>query len=137
DAAHYGSKSLVADCNNSPDGAVYSITTPPLNIQAIKNLNPRISFMVGHVRKSINNNESLRRYVSNDCGKRFVQVIERTGIQLVSQKNSQNFINNFTRQATDDWIRVRYSLWEYLDPTSVLFKIEVIAGNGNPVYIDD
>lgn len=136
-AAHYGSKSLVADCNNSPNGAVYSITTPPLNINSIKHLNPRISFMVGYVRKSVNNNEKLRLYVSNDCGNTFVQVIDRTGIQLVSQKNSQNFIDNFIPQTTDDWIRVQYSLWEYLESTSVMFKIEVISGNGNPVYIDD
>jgi PKD repeat protein len=137
DAAHFGTKSIVADCNNSPQGTLYSLITPSININEVKHLNPRISFMVGYARKSAENIETLRLYVSNDCGNTFKQVLQRSGIQLVSQINSQKFISDFTPQSINEWIRVHFSLWEYLESTSVMFKIEVISGNGNPLYIDD
>jgi hypothetical protein len=136
-AGYSGTKSLMADCQNTFHGTVYSIITPPVNLSETKHLNPRLSLMVGYAKRYQYESEIIRIYGSNDCGNSFKILLEAKNNQLVSPKNYALLQAGFIPQSKDDWQRIQVNLFNYFESTSAIFKIEVISGRGNSVYIDD
>lgn len=135
EAAFSGSKSLKIPINaNSNIGTKYSIDLPAIDLRRYENLFPKISFMVGYLRASATNSETLRILVSRDCGETFEQKKVMVGSGLAS---SFNYETNHIPQNSSDWKRFYYSLNEFQNDSNVIIRIEVESGAGNSVYIDD
>ncbi|MCO5252828.1 MAG: M43 family zinc metalloprotease [Bacteroidetes bacterium] len=131
---YFGSQGLRAPITTANTGVRYVIETPALNISNMSGMNPKISFMVGYGRRNSTNNDYIRIYVSEDCGNSWTQKMQRVSAQFSS---SNGFVTNFTPSNQGEWKRIVYSLSEYQNLTSLIIRIEVESGGGNPIYIDD
>ena len=131
---HFGSSSIKANITSGNIGTRYILETPYLDISKMSDADPKLSFMVAHARRTSNNNDFLRIYVSEDCGNTWIQRVQRVSGQFAS---AQGFISGFTPQGQGDWLRFVFNLFEYKSSTNLKIRIEIESGGGNPVYIDD
>ncbi len=133
-AAFFGSKSILAELSKTATGTRYIIESPSINLKEIGNLDPKISFMVGHARRNSSTFDILRIYISKDCGATWEQRLQRVSGQLAGR---QGFFEGFVPSQSSDWVRVTLNLLEYREETNVRVRIEIEDGGGNDMYLDD
>jgi PKD repeat protein len=138
-AAFGGSQSYKAPVKNTDAlGAVYSFTTPPYKLSVFKGGTVRITFYCAYAPAYTTSTETLRLYVSTDCGNSFTQILERTGTGL--SYPGAPVTANFMPTAKNQWKlmgvpslgNLGYDTLQY-----AIFRIDVISDKGNPVYIDN
>lgn len=118
-------------------GKVYSFVTPPVDLSRLSSTG-RLTFYVGYALRDSAHTEVLRVYASTDCGNSWQQIFERDGTVL--KYNGSGYIPNFTPSQSSHWKRqgptslTSYGLNAY---NITIFKIDVISGGGNPVYVDN
>lgn len=129
-----GNSSVVANNSLFNSGERFTMETPPLNLSLMSGSSPKISFMVAHARRNTTNNDIIRIYTSEDCGATFQQRFVRTSAQFASY---DGFALGFVPEKESDWARLDFPLTAFQNSTSIIIRIEVESGGGNPVYIDD
>ncbi len=122
----------------SAAGSTYSITLPSFDISGMGASTPRFTFYSSYAQPDATVTEIMRVYVSTDCGASFKQILERSGAALAY--SGQVYTNNFKPTKSTNWrlsgvtslSSIGYGLNQNLT-----FRIDVISGGGNPVYIDN
>jgi hypothetical protein len=122
----------------SAAGNTYSITLPSFDISGMGASTPRFTFYSSYAQPDATVTETMRVYVSTDCGASFKQILERSGAALAY--SGQVYTNNFKPTKSTNWrlsgvtslSSIGYGLNQNLT-----FRIDVISGGGNPVYIDN
>ena len=122
----------------SAAGSTYSITLPSFDISGMGASTPRFTFYSSYAQPDATVTEVMRVYVSTDCGASFKQILERSGAALAY--SGQVYTNNFKPTKSTNWrlsgvtslSSIGYGLNQNLT-----FRIDVISGGGNPVYIDN
>lgn len=140
-ASYTGNYSFVAPITSStPSGVVYSFQTPSYNIASMpSNQSPKFTFYASYVQPDANTSETLRLYISTDCGGTWNQVYQRSGTGLTHNVNAPYSTN---------WIPTEDSHWRrhglaslaslgYGDVQSATFRIDITSDGGNPVFIDN
>jgi PKD repeat protein len=140
-AAYTGSNSYVAKITtNSSPGAVYSFTTKSFNISELpSSVSPRFTFYCSYIQPNVNLAETLRVFISTDCGGTFNKIYERSGSAL-AYTTSANYTNNFVPSAKTQWKRhglASLVSLGYGGAKNAIFRIDVLSDGGNPVYIDN
>ncbi len=140
-AAYTGSNSYVAKiATNSTPGAVYSFTTQSFNISELpSSVSPKFTFYCSYIQPNANKSETLRVFISTDCGGTFNQIYERSGSAL-AYTTSANYANNFVPSGKTQWKRhglASLVSLGYGSAKNAIFRIDVQSDGGNPVYIDN
>jgi PKD repeat protein len=130
-----GNNSLVAPISAAvPAGQRFQLVTVPMDLRPLKGKNPKISMMVGYVRKNTSSSEELRIYQSKGCENNWTQFLYRNA-SFISY-NSNSFSPSFTPTLPSHWKLITFSLNAFDNDSNISFMIEVVSGEGNPVYID-
>lgn len=140
-AAYTGSKSYVANITTgSTPGTVYSFTTKSFDISQIPTgTTPKFTFYCSYVQPNANVSETMRLYISTDCGGTFEKIWERTGSAL-AYSVSAPYASNFKPTSKAEWKRqglASLSSLGFGTAKNAIFRIDVLSGGGNPVYIDN
>jgi PKD repeat protein len=140
-AAYTGSNSYVAKITtNSSPGAVYSFTTKSFNISELSaSVSPKFTFYCAYIQPNANLSETLRVFISTDCGGTFNQIYERSGSAL-AYTTSATYTSNFVPSAKTQWKRhgvASLVSLGYGTAKNAIFRIDVLSDGGNPVYIDN
>lgn len=140
-AAYTGTKSYVANIlTGSTPGVVYSFTTQSFDISKIPaGTTPKFTFYTAYVQANADAEETMRIFISTDCGGTFTKIWERSGSAL-AYSLSAPYKSNFVPQSKSEWKRqglASLSSLGYGTVKNAIFRIDVLSGGGNPVYIDN
>ena len=139
-SAYTGSHCYKANINAStPAGAVFSFQTPSFNIASLEDgVAARFSFWASYAQVNANISETLKLFISTDCGGTWNQIYLRNGSSLayLNAPNSSNW------KPTQESHWRRHGLGSlgsmgYGDAKSAIFRIDVVSAGGNSVYIDN
>jgi PKD repeat protein len=139
-AAFSGSYSYRANIRSStPSGVVYSFQTPSYDISKLSTgYSPKFTFWVAYAQPSANITETLKLYISTDCGGTWDQIYQRDASSLAYL--NAPYRSNFVPSSSSEWRRHGIGSLGgigYGDAKNAIFRIDVISGSGNPVYIDN
>ena len=139
-AAYTGSYSYRANISAStPAGSVYSFQTPSFDISALPSgLSPKFTFWASYAQPNAEVSETLKIFISTDCGGTWEQIYLRNGSSLAYL--GAGFANNWKPTLSTHWRRHgigSLSSLGYGDAKSAIFRIDVLSAGGNPVYIDN
>ncbi|MBC7426041.1 MAG: T9SS type A sorting domain-containing protein [Bacteroidia bacterium] len=121
--------------SNVTEGQRFQFETVPVDLRTLKGTSPKLSYMVAYGRITSNDvTERLRIYISRDCGTTWEQKYMSSGSGLASVNTYKyQFIPNSPSQ----WKRISFSLSSFENDSNIMFRFEVEAGSGNPVFIDN
>ncbi|MDA0686400.1 MAG: M43 family zinc metalloprotease [Bacteroidetes bacterium] len=123
---------------NTGVGKVYSFTTPSFDFTSLGGQSPRLTFYVSYAQPSADVSETLRVFISTDCGGSFTQILERSGSAL--SYTGATYASNFVPSASNQWklsgIPSLNSLG-FGSATNAMFRFDVVSSGGNPVYLDN
>ncbi|MBI2967111.1 MAG: T9SS type A sorting domain-containing protein [Bacteroidetes bacterium] len=122
--------------NNYGNGAdnIDEIISPTIDMGVISS-GATAGFRVAYVQRTSSDNDLLRFFVSNDCGKTWAPRWAKTGASLASAPvQSSSFVPSDTSQ-WKTWSGISIYSSHYV--TDFRFKFEFTSGGGNYVYIDD
>lgn len=139
-AGYTGSYCYRANINAAtPKGSVFSFQTPSFNIAKLGDgFSPKFTFWVSYAQPNADISETLKVYISTDCGGSWDQIYLRNGSSLAYL--GANYSTSFRPTSSNQWRRHglgSLSSLGYGDAESAIFRIDVISGGGNPVYIDN
>lgn len=138
-AAFTGSNSFRAPVNSAdPLGTTYSFILPPADLASMSSSSLKMTFYTSWAPSSSSFSEVLRIFVSTDCGNSYKQILERSGSGLAFSG----------AQVTSGFVPTAKNQWKLMGITSLsalglnteemaIFRIDVVSGQGNPVYIDN
>src|SRR5690554_1592175 len=135
DAAYSGSKSIkLANFGQQP-GNRDAFISQPLDLSAIDNdTKATLSFRFSYRKRDSDNNEILKIFLSNTCGKTWQQRRTFVGSSL----GSTIYTSSWTPSSVDDWVTVHVTnvtSQYWVDNLRVKFEFE--SDRGNNLYIDD
>lgn len=139
-AAYTGNYSFRANINSStPAGSVFSFQTPSFEISALETgFSPKFTFWASYAQPNADISETLKIYISTDCGGSWEQIYQRNGSSLAYL--NATYASNWKPTLPTHWRRHglgSLSSLGYGDAKSAIFRIDVISAGGNPVYIDN
>jgi PKD repeat protein len=139
-AAYTGSQCYKATIRSTtPNGAVFSFQTPSFNISKVASgFSPKFTFWVSYAQVNADKSETLKLYISTDCGGSWDQIYQRDGSSLAYL--SAPYLSNFTPTTSNQWRRHGIGSLGgigYGDAKNAIFRIDVISNSGNSVYIDN
>ncbi|HBX51273.1 MAG: hypothetical protein A2275_03875 [Bacteroidetes bacterium RIFOXYA12_FULL_35_11] len=110
------------------------LISPVINLSA--SVAPRLFFNVAYSRKDSTSKDTLKVYVSSDCGASYdsVPVYMKTGSDLTSADDLSTM--SFIPGNENDWRQDSVSLTAF-SGQSLQFKFTCIAGGGNSLYLDN
>jgi PKD repeat protein len=115
---------------NTPNGALYSLITAPVNIEAIND--PRLNFWAAYAQRE-GSLERLRVYASTNCGQNWVLIYLRAGTQLsTAPATASGFV-----PSSSEWASHQVSLNNFKGSKNLMIKFEIQSNSGNNVYLDD
>lgn len=123
-----GNNSLYLENYTIEEGNVATFYSP--NIDLNNRISATLNFQYGYAHKNTTSNESLRVYISNNCGKTWT--VARGLIPTI-----QNVDIPFTANLPNHWLSVAINLSPAYFVSNFRFKIELVSGGGNNIYIDD
>lgn len=132
-AAKTGSKSLVLINNTTTLNGSDEFVTPAYNFSGASNIG--LNFQVAFAQKNAAADNSLKVYVSTNCGASWVPRYSKSGASLstISGTNTANFIPTAAQ-----WRLETVNLNNVANQPSVMFKFEFTnTGEANNVYLDD
>lgn len=135
DAAYSGSKSIKLANFGQQAGNRDAFISQPLDLSAIDNdTKATLSFRFSYRKRNSDNNEILKIFLSNTCGKTWQQRRTFIGNSLGSITSS----TSWTPSSVDDWVTVHVTnvtSQYWVDNLRVKFEFE--SDGGNNLYIDD
>lgn len=135
DAAYSGSKSIKLANFGQQAGNRDAFISQPLDLSAIDNdTKATLSFRFSYRKRNSNNNEILKIFLSNTCGKTWQQRRTFIGNSLGSITSS----TSWTPSSANDWVTVHVTnvtSQYWVDNLRVKFEFE--SDGGNNLYIDD
>ncbi len=139
-AAYTGSYSYRANINAAtPAGAVFSFQTPSYDIASLgTGFSPKFTFWASYAQPNADISETLKLYISTDCGGTWNQIYLRNGASLTYL--NAPYTTNWVPKNSSEWRRhglASLGSLGYSDAKSAIFRIDVISASGNPVYIDN
>lgn len=140
-ASFTGSYSFVAPITSqTPAGVVYSFQTPSFNIASMPvGQSPKFTFYASYAQPNANSSETLKLFISTDCGGTWNQVYQRSGTGLSYSVNAP-YSSNWVPTEGSHWRRhglASLASLGYGDAKSAIFRIDVLSDGGNPVFIDN
>lgn len=119
--------------NNQPAGTVDELVSAPVDLSGISG-SMTLSFRYAYKRKSSQDDDYLRVYVSGDCGDNWVIRKTLHGFQLTSSTQT----TAFTPASEADWTTVHMTNVTNTYWTSDFrYKFNFEAGGGNNIYLDN
>lgn len=139
-SAYTGSHCYKANINsNTPAGAVFSFQTPSFNIASLEEgVAARFTFWASYAQVNANISETLKLFISTDCGGTWSQIYLRNGSSLAYL--NAPYSNNWKPTQESHWRRHglgSLGSMGYGDAKSAIFRIDVVSAGGNSVYIDN
>lgn len=135
DAAYSGSKSIKLANFGQQAGNRDAFISQPLDLSAIDNdTKATLSFRFSYRKRNSDDNEILKIFLSNTCGKTWQQRRTFIGNSLGSITSS----TSWTPSSVDDWVTVHVTnvtSQYWVDNLRVKFEFE--SDGGNNLYIDD
>jgi PKD repeat protein len=132
-ASFSGKKSVKIDNYNNPPGRTDELISSTIDLSNISTVT--LSFRYAHARKNSSNNENIKIWISNDCGKTWAlrKAIGASALPTVADQT-----NPFTPQSDTDWTKVEITniTANYLI-SNFRFKISFTSDGGNNFYLDD
>lgn len=130
---HTGVKSAKLSNFGQPSGSIDELISAPVDLSSVSG-EMTLSFRYAYRKRSSSNDEWLRVYITNNCGRTWVQRKTLRGDLL----NDQLASSSWEPTSQDDWITVHMSnvtssYW--VDNFRVKFQFE--ADNGNNFFLDD
>jgi PKD repeat protein len=127
-----GSNSIVFDnFSNSTIGSTARFETEQIDLTSTESI-MELSFDVAYA-KSLDSDDSLRVYISNNCGVTKQLLYSSGGVDLATAEAT----NSPFVPASSEWRFEFVSLSEFMDWTSASLIFENYSGNGNALYIDN
>jgi hypothetical protein len=121
---------FTGSAGNNPKNKIDGLFTPNFNLNSV---NPRLSFSVAYARRNNNLSDSLKVFISTDCGFSWTNIYSKGGASLATAENTnQSFI-----PADTNWRKEIIGLAAYAIYPSVKFKFENKSDWGNNLYLDD
>ncbi|MCB0484171.1 MAG: T9SS type A sorting domain-containing protein, partial [Flavobacteriales bacterium] len=114
-------------------GQLDALISPAIDLSNINN--PILSFKYAYTRRTTNDNDMLRVYFSNDCGKTWQLRFTRSGAALQTAALTNGI---FIPNGAAEWSTISINNFVSSDFTEgFLVKIELENRGGNSMYIDD
>jgi hypothetical protein len=135
-AAYSGSNSIyVNNYSNAPSGTVDEFITPSFDLTNVSNAS--LTFQLAFARKHSASIDSLKIYVSKDCGATWALRYNKSGTNLITNTNlfpSQAFIPQIS-----DWRMetVNIATPTFNNQPNIKFLFRYYQSAGNNIYIDD
>lgn len=118
----------------SQKGISYSILSPSYDFSAIEGT-PTLSFKYAFARRSNDNEDRLRVYVSNNCGQSWNVRWSALGSDLATTTNKTS---NWAPTSTSEWKTITLNnLSAWGSSNNVRFRFEFNSDGGNNLYLDD
>ena len=93
----------------------------------------KLIFSVAYARYDNSTNDTLKVFISTDCGASWTTIYNKAGATL---STAPNVTSAFTPTA-NQWRSDSISLTPYMGQPDVLFMFMTVANDGNNIYIDD
>lgn len=120
-----GSKSIMLNNYNIISGATNELGSKSFDLTGMSTAN--LTFKYAYARKSTTVGESVQLLVSNDCGQTWI--IARGLNQNTNATDAEFFPTN--------WTTINYGINPSYFTPNFRFKIRLISGGGNNLFIDD
>lgn len=118
----------------SQKGISYSVISPSYDFSAIDGT-PTLTFKYAFARRTNDDMDQLRVYVSSNCGQTWNVRWSKEGADLATVSNKSN---NWTPASTADWRSVTLTnLAAWASSNNVRFRFEFNSDGGNNIYLDD
>lgn len=138
-AAYTGTNCFRAPVNSAdPLGTTYSFVLPSVDLLSMSSSALKLTFYTSYAPSGSGISEVLRIFVSTDCGNSFKQILERSGTGLAY--SGAPVTSNFVPTAKNQWKLMGVTSLSALGLNTekmAIFRIDVVSGQGNPVYIDN
>lgn len=115
------------------DEELDAVISPPITTIFTSDLD--LAFDVAFAQKQSNNDDELRVYASNDCGKTWLLRRFYRGASLITGNLNGN--TPFVPASAADWRTLTVNFNSYAGPDPLLIKIEFEGGEGNNLYLDN
>lgn len=115
---------------NNPKNKIDALVTPNINISGV---NPRLTFSVAYARRNNNLSDSLKVFLSTDCGLTWINIFSKGGEGLATAENT----NTVFVPADTNWRKEVVGLAAFAVYPSVKLKFENKSDWGNNLYLDD
>lgn len=116
------------------NGQLDALISPPINLTGSNNT-LRLKFDVSHRMKITTVGDTLKVYISTDCGGSWTRLYSKGGTQLST--NVGTSAAAYTPTVNTQWRRDSLSLSSYSVQPSVYLKFESRSGDGNNIYLDN
>jgi len=110
------------------------LVSPPLNFTG-SNTTLKLKFDVSYRLKSAATADTLKVFISTDCGGSWSKIYQKGGTQLST--NATAVVTPYTPTVNTQWRRDSVSLSTYSLQPVVYLKFESKSGDGNNVYLDN
>ncbi|MCZ2443062.1 MAG: T9SS type A sorting domain-containing protein [Flavobacteriales bacterium] len=133
-ASYSAPNALRVNGYNSDKGISYSIISPSYDFSVIDGT-PTLTFKYAFARRTNDDNDRLRVYISNSCGQSWNVRWTALGTNLATTTNKTS---NWAPASASDWKTItitNLNAWATSD--NVRFRFEFNSGGGNNLYLDD
>lgn len=135
EASYTGGKAIVLKNFGQAKGSIDAIASSPIDLSEV-NAEDKVtlSFRYSHRKRSSANIESLKVFITADCGEAWVQRHELKDNNL----SSQSFAGSWEPQSQEDWETVHMTnITSYYWKENFRVKFQFESDGGNNLYIDD
>lgn len=133
DAAYTGGASLFwANPNGLPSGDQASLLSPVIDLS--KAGSPVMTFQYAYARRNTSNNDILRVYISDNCGRTWKPRFVKSGPTL---ETTAGPVSGTFYPDGSEWTEVEVSLATVNGASNALVRFDFISGGGNNFYLDD
>lgn len=136
--SHSGGYALVGVINeNTPINEKFYIYSPAFDLNAHKNLSPKLSMRVAYSLRQTGAGERIVISGSNDCGITWLPIKGLVGASNLKSVSGNN--PGWSPKSTSDWIVVWADLNQqgFQNSRNLMLRFELTSAAGNSVYIDD
>ena len=117
----------------NPDGAIEEMRTPNYDMTDVTSLT--LKFKLAYKMRNASSMDSLRVYVSTDCGVTYTEVYVKGGSSLASV-TSYDWYPRWKPTVKDHWKRVSINLNQFVGADRVMVAFQSKGYGGHPIYID-
>lgn len=113
-------------------GETDELCSPSYNLTTVNN--PKLYFRTASAQKTSTDNDMLRVFISQDCGRTWTLKLTKAGAGL---KTVSPQTTNWAPSNASQWRLDSINLSPYANNTNFRIKFQFISGGGNNIYIDD
>ena len=130
-----GSRSMVVrNFLSGTNPETHNLITPSFDLTQVTN--PKLVFKYAYAKRSAENDDRLRVYVSNNCGGSWIQLsppISNANLVTAPPVANSSFVPNASQ-----WAEREFNISStFANSTNVRFRFEFSSDGGNNLYLDD